>query len=85
MKHNSTFADFDRKETLSFGEYLADTKQILYAHSIRDEAAGCMVNRLILQDIASGAKRTITAGGMQESNPCISPDHKRVCFLSTKS
>ena len=83
MKRKTCFADFDRQEKISFGSYIPDGRKLLFADSRYDEAAGIRVNEIVLLDLDSGKRRVITAGGQNEGNPVLSPDGRRVLFLST--
>lgn len=82
MRRNSDFQDLDRKEEISFGCYLDETDQLLFADSRYDEEQGRRVSEIVLLERKTGARRIITAGGEGEGSPMLSPDGGRVLFLS---
>lgn len=84
MKRNSEFQDFDRKESISFGCYLDGTDQMLFADSRWDGAQNRRVSEIVLLNRKDGSRRILSAGGAGEGNPMLSPDGKRVLFLSSK-
>ena len=81
MKRKTSFADFDKKEELSFGCLIPETGQLLFARGWYDEAAGRRVSGIVLKE-PDGRERLITAGGAGEGNPVLSPDHTKMLFLS---
>ncbi len=81
-KRASEFKDFDLEETISFGEYLPDTNEIIYARSFYEEADSVRKNQVVVQSLKDKSQEIITAGGMGEGNPKVSSDNKKILFLS---
>ncbi len=81
-KKNSAFPDFLKKESFSNGAYLSETGEILYADSRYDEEKQRRINEIVLENVKTHERRILTAGGVGERSPMLSPDHKRVCFIS---
>ena len=69
-------------ETISFGEYLPDTNEIIYARSFYEEADSVRKNQVVVQSLKDKSQEIITAGGMGEGNPKVSSDNKKILFLS---
>lgn len=82
-KRNSSFADFDRVETISAGEYIPSLDALLYASNGWDDASGKRASRVLLRFMADGTQRILTAGGGGEGSPRLSPDGARVMFVSS--
>lgn len=82
MKCNSTFEDFNRQENISFGEYLSDTDEILYAVSRYNEDLKKRCNEILIVSRDGRRKTLISAGQSGEGNPRISPDGQKILFLS---
>ncbi len=82
-KHKSEFKDFDLEEKISFGEYLPENDELLYARSYFDPKTSKRVNQILIRNMKTREQKIITAGGMGEGNPKISPDGKRILFISS--
>lgn len=79
-KRKSVFSDFDAREDISFGEYLPQLDALLFADSRME--GGARRDEVVLLSRGDGTRKVVTAGGVGEGNPRISPEGDRILFLS---
>ena len=83
MKRNSTFEDFDLNESISSGEFIGSTGELLFVDSYKPENGGRRKSEITLLNVKEGSRKVITAGGFGEGSPKLSRDGKHVLFVSS--
>lgn len=69
------FTDCQELERLNGGDYCEARNLVCYASQ--------KTGGIVVKDLKSGAKKTVTAGGSSEGNPFFSPDGTKLLFLSS--
>lgn len=83
-KRNCVFKDWEKREEISFGEYIPETDEILFAETVFDEQVQKRVSRVILEKRSTKERTIVTAGGFGEGNPRVSPDGEKILFISAQ-
>lgn len=84
-KQNAKIEDYYRLRYVGQPDYCGAKNRLAYTRVYADQALDCYRSQIWIKELETGAEEKITAGGLYENYPRLSPDGDAVLFVSNVS